>query len=216
MDDEHKYRRLTPKQACEYFNVSYKTIDRWANSGKINFTIDTTNGHRRFVIPINESSKKSFIYARVSSKKQSDDLQRQISFITKQIKNVPVITDIGSAFNFNRKGFQYILEELYKGNIDKVYISEPDRFARISFEFFEWMFKHFGAELIYLSTEDKNNSTYEYEFSKDIIGIITHYTAKFHGKRKYETNKHIAKNIKNKNLSKQNPKTIPKKLFGNL
>ena len=195
MDDITITKRLTPREACEYYNICYKTLDRWANSGKINF-ITSTTGHRRFFITDKISKKKSFIYARVSSKKQSEDLQRQINFISNKVKNVQVISDIGSAFNFNRKGFQFILTELFKGNINKVYVSEPDRFARISFSFFEWMFEHFGAKLIYLSTDDQTNHNYEYEFSKDVIGIITHYTAKFYGKRKYNNKGTDKGNIK--------------------
>ena len=186
MDDKLGYHKFTPKKACEFFNISYKTLDRWANNGKINFTT-IASGHRRFIVPINNSSKKSFIYARVSSKKQSTDLQRQVKFLKNKINNVPVITDIGSAFNYNRSGFRFILEEVFKGNVYKVYVSEPDRFARISFSFFEWLFEQFGSKLVYLSTDNKENNSYEYEFSKDIIGIITHYTAKFYGKRKYRT-----------------------------
>ena len=178
----------TAKETCKIYNISYKTLDRWANSNKIKY-IKTITNHRRFIIDNIPTSKKCFIYTRVSSKKQDGDLQRQINFMSKKLPNVEVITDIGSAFNFNRKGFQYILTEVFKGNIDKVYVSEPDRFARISFQFFEWIFEYHGAKLISISTEISKKQNYEYEFSKDIISIITHYTAKYYGKHKYGNNR---------------------------
>jgi predicted site-specific integrase-resolvase len=177
---------VTAKEACKYYNISYKTLDRWANAGKIKFTTNVSN-HRRFIIePIEQNvSKKDYLYARVSSRKQSNDLERQIEYLTNKFPNTEVISDVGSAFNFNRKGFVFILKELFKGNVSKVYVANSDRFARISFQFFEWIFEHFGAKLINLSSRKHHDTTYESEFTRDILAIITHYTAKYHGKRRY-------------------------------
>ena len=61
-----------------------------------------------------EVAKVNYLYARVSSKKQSDDLKRQIEFLRewsadKGVEYV-VIEDIGSGINFKRKGLQTILD----------------------------------------------------------------------------------------------------------
>ena len=175
---------VTPKQARKHYDVSEKTLKRWSDSGKIKF-INTKGGHRRYIVSEQKSENgKNIIYARVSSRKQKDDLQRQIQFISKSVKG-EIVSDIGSGFNYNRPGFQRIIGEVIKGNISRVYVSYPDRFTRISFDFFKWLFKHFGTKLIALSKTEMSANANKSEFTEDIIGIITHYTAKFYGKRKY-------------------------------
>ena len=179
----------TARDACKHFNISYKTLYRWTLSGKIKY-ITLKSGQRRYIIEQNfeDNTKKTYIYTRVSSKKQADDLQRQIKFISTKLSNekqsnIEIISDIASAFNFERKGFRKILKEVFNRNVNKVYVTYPDRFSRLSYNFFEWLFEYFGAELISINKASISNK--EYEFAEDIIGIITHYSAKYYGKRKY-------------------------------
>jgi len=175
----------TPKHARAHYNVSEKTLKRWSDSGKIKF-INTKGGQRRYLInePDTETDERNFIYARVSSRKQEDDLQRKIKYITRSVSG-EIVSDIGSGFNYNRPGFQKIIREVIKGGVSRVYVSYPDRFTRISFDFFKWLFKHFGTKLIALSKPQMSEDSDKSEFTEDIIGIITHYSAKFYGKRKY-------------------------------
>ena len=89
---------VTPHQATKYYGVTAETLRRWSNNGKIDFTV-TDGGHRRYKIIFKnniESDRKSYIYARVSSKKQEKDLERQIAFIKEKYPNHRVVTDIGS------------------------------------------------------------------------------------------------------------------------
>lgn len=178
----------TANEACKHFNICYKTLDRWANSGKIKF-VKTLGGQRRFIIneQIHQIQRINIIYARVSSRKQRDDLNRQVSYITSKIPDTRVITDIGSGFNYNRKGFQSIIKQVIGFKIDTIYVSYPDRFTRLSFDFFKWLFKQFGTKLVSLSKPNITQNSNKEEFADDLIGIITYYTAKFYGKRKYIT-----------------------------
>jgi predicted site-specific integrase-resolvase len=176
---------VTPRQAREHYKVSEKTLKRWSDSGKIKF-INTKGLHRRYLIEdTTNETERNFIYARVSSRKQSGDLQRQIEYLSAKIEGADIISDIGSGFNYNRPGFQRIIKEVIKGGVSNVYVSYPDRFTRISFDFFKWLFKHFGTKLIALSKSQMSEGSNADEFTEDIIGIITHYTAKYYGKRKY-------------------------------
>jgi len=89
-----------------HIGVSNKTLQRWANDGKIR-SIRTDGNHRRYKIDL-ENAKKKIIYARVSSKKQKDDLDRQIQFMQEKYKGYTVAKDIESGINFKRKGFNHI------------------------------------------------------------------------------------------------------------
>ena len=49
--------------------------------------------------------KKKICYARVSSEKQKEDLERQTAFLRKKYPSHEIISDIGSGLNWKRKGF---------------------------------------------------------------------------------------------------------------
>lgn len=113
----------TARDACKHFNICYKTLYRKTLSGKIKY-ITLKSGQRRYIIEQNfeDNTKKTYIYTRVSSKKQADDLQRQIKFISTKLSNekqsnIEIISDIASAFNFERKGFRKILKEVFNKNV---------------------------------------------------------------------------------------------------
>ena len=57
-------------------------------------------------------------YARVSSKKQSDDLERQINnlntYISSKYDSFDIITDIGSGINYNKPGLKKLIEKINK------------------------------------------------------------------------------------------------------
>lgn len=183
-----------PTEASKIYGVCTATLREWANEGKIDF-IKTEGGHRRYCLPIEkiEDSKKSYIYARVSSKKQENDLGRQIEFIKSRYPNYEIIKDIGSGLNFKRKGFRKILEQLFQGNINEVIISSSDRFSRLGAkEFFEWLFIYFGGKLTTLN--DNEYKSKDEELSEELLEIITVFTARHYGTRSYSSDK------KNKNL----------------
>jgi len=181
-----------PKEACKYYKVCDQTLRTWANTGKIKF-ITTEGGHRRYKLgsneiqaPSQESGKEpedlKIIYSRVSSGKQRDDLGRQTEFLRERFPAHRVISDVGSGINFKRKGFKRILEGVFKGNIKEVVVAKRDRFTRFGFELFEWIFQQHGAQLICVETEDEEP---ENELTEDLMSIITVFSARYYGKRKY-------------------------------
>ena len=174
---------VSSAKAQEFFDAHPQTLRDWANAGKIDYRI-TPGGHRRFKIEPPRTNKKCYIYGRVSSRKQESDLQRQVAFLKRKYPNYTVIQDIGSGLNFKRQGFRGILEELFSGNIEVVVVSSADRFSRFGTrEFFTWLFEQFGAQLTIL-----NNSHYkspEEELAEDLLEIITVFSARYHGRRKY-------------------------------
>lgn len=180
-----------PKKTAEYFGVTTSALRTWANKGFIEYTT-TDGGHRRYKLPdeTKENIKKSkkYIYARVSSKKQEEDLERQVEFLKQEYPSYEVVTDIGSGLNFKRQGFRTILEQLFEGDIGEVVISSSDRFSRFGTrDFFWWLFEHFGGKLTIL--KDKQHASPDEELSQDLLEIITVFTARHHGRRSYTNNK---------------------------
>ena len=173
-----------PKEASKYYNVSEQALRSWAIQGKIKY-FTTKGGHRRYSISDQECKQEpteKIVYARVSSKKQQGDLDRQIKFLQTKYPKHKIISDIGSGINFKRKGFKRILEGIFKGIIKEVVVSKRDRFTRFGFELFEWIFKEHNALLLSDSTSPEKSS--EEELSEDLMAIITVFSSRYYGRRR--------------------------------
>lgn len=187
---------VTPKEAVKYYSVTDNTLRIWANNRKIKY-ITTKGGHRRYLLEpknkieiikknLEETQQNKVIYARVSSRKQENDLQRQKEYLKGKYPDHYIITDIGSGINFERPGFKRILEGVFKGNIKEVMVAHRDRFTRFGYNLFEWIFSLYGSKIICDNRQERNQQE---ELSEDLMAIITVFTARYHGRRKYKTNK---------------------------
>lgn len=182
--------------AKSYYNVSSATLRRWARDGQIDYKA-TNGGHYRYYIDEYDdpdtiiSSEEYIIYARVSSAKQHQDLQRQISCLQVEFPKYKLVTDIGSGINYQRKGFQTILEQLFNRNIKEVVVAYPDRWSRLGFDLFEWIFEKFGAKLTYIN---QNNKTPQEELLSDVMEVFTVFSARYYGSRKYKSENNKTKN----------------------
>jgi putative resolvase len=182
--------------AKSYYNVSSATLRRWARDAQIDYKA-TNGGHYRYYIDEYDdpdtiiSSGEYIIYARVSSAKQHQDLQRQISSLQAEFPKYKLVTDIGSGINYQRKGFQTILEQLFNRNIKEVVVAYPDRWSRLGFDLFQWIFEKFGAKLTYIN---QNNKTPQEELLSDVMEVFTVFSARYYGSRKYKSENNKTKN----------------------
>ena len=167
------------KQATQIYKVTPKTLRRWAKNNQIKF-ITTKGGHRRYKIPQTKTRQK-IIYARVSSKKQENDLERQVTYLKKKYPTHTVIKDIGSGINFKRKGLQKILGLLFEENVSEIVVYSKDRLSRFANDLLEYLFKYFGASIIYENIRDPKTSTNE--LTEDLMSVITVFTSRYYGSR---------------------------------
>jgi predicted site-specific integrase-resolvase len=160
----------------------------------------TIGGHRRISISsINEwmgieedTSRKTLIYARVSSKRQwlEGNLDRQASrlrdyclreFESKE-ENLIILKDCGSGLTTEqRQGYQRMLELLISQQLKRVVCEYPDRISRWGVKTFESLCEKFGTEFI--CTNRKPDQSFESELSDDVISVITVISARTHGWR---------------------------------
>ena len=164
-NDQSKY--LKTKEAAQFFNVSPNTIRSWEKRGLIK--VIRTNksmqfGHRRYDISsynnvkientsisnINNKQFKNVCYCRVSSKHQSDDLERQIAFMQQQFPNHEIIKDIESGINFKRPGLLKIITASLNGELNEIVVAHKDRLTRFAFDLLEWLFKQHNTKLVVL------------------------------------------------------------------
>jgi excisionase family DNA binding protein len=95
-----------PDNATQVLGVNERTLRRWAEEGKIEF-IKTPSGQRRYNIQGYTtqfvSDRTDVIYARVSSKAQKPDLERQVAALSSRYPEAEIISEIGGGLNFKRK-----------------------------------------------------------------------------------------------------------------
>jgi predicted site-specific integrase-resolvase len=189
---------LKAADAAKHYGVALSTVRLWARNEQIPVQ-RIGNGHYRYVVQQNAPVVKDttnnvltgyIIYTRVSSRKQQDDLKRQSSWLQKRYPRYQLVTDIGSGINYTRPGFKAILESLFKGNVKQVVVAHKDRFSRFGFDFFTWIFSQFGAELVAVENQSTIRNT-TIELAQDLMEVITVFSARYHGRRKYTMHKKV-------------------------
>lgn len=183
-------RLVKAQEAALFYNISLSNLRKWAREGRVEVR-ETPGGRYQYVLPDANGDAEhvpqdgwtpNIIYARVSSRKQQDDLERQALQLQQLYPGYTLVKDVGSGINYQRKGFQAILERLFSGNIHRVVVAHQDRFTRFGYDFFQWMFQRFGATLE--SVERPNPSNGE-DLVADIMEVFTVFTARYYGRRKY-------------------------------
>lgn len=190
MDGEY----LSIKETRRLVGVTTPTLRRWAETDKVRFT-ETPTGRKLYnkqdilrivnvsKLPV-QIRKKKIAYCRVSSKKQTDDLERQKEFFRLKYPEYDLVDDVGSGINWKRKGLQTILESVMSGAVEEVVVAHRDRLCRFAFELIEFIFKKNGTKLTVLESNDRKDGL-DTELSDDIMSIIHVYSCRQMGKRRY-------------------------------
>jgi hypothetical protein len=198
MNDNNKY--VKPKRASELLGVTIATLRRLGDAGEIP-CIRTNAGRYLFNVSKfisdknNEPDKtgKKICYARVSGRAQKPDLENQILLLKTRFPKHEIISDYGSGLNFKRKGLLKIMDLAYKGELQEVVVTYKDRLCRFGFDLFEHIFKtQSDASILVLN---QSSGTAESELSSDLLSIITVFSARMHGLRKYKSQIKDDKNL---------------------
>ena len=182
-------RLYTMKEASKLLGVHIRTIQKWDREGKIR-CVRTLGGKRRVpeseirrILGIHEK-RKVVGYARVSSRKQKDDLERQVELIRNYAEKrgweVEILKDIGSGLKEDRRNFMKLLKMVMNREVSKVIIAYSDRLTRFGFKILEEFFKSYGTEIIVINREEK---TPQEELIDDLITIISHFAGRLYGMR---------------------------------
>jgi putative resolvase len=196
---------LTIKEASDLLGVSTSTLRRWEREGRLIPDDRTEANQRRYLLSsispemvrVDDSKKKTIAYARVSSHDQKEDLEHQKKmlelFCSTQGWQYEIVADLGSGMNYRKKGLKKLLEEILEGDVGRLVITHKDRLLR------------FGAELVFAICEAKNvevlilnkgeDTSFEEDLAKDVLEIITVFSARLYGSRSHK-NKKIIENMK--------------------
>jgi len=189
------------KEAAKFLGVCPQTLRRWEREGYLLPDERTPGGRRRYDLArlrpeqfrAPETALRTIAYARVSSHDQKDDLERQKQvlelYCARQGWTFEVIADLGSGVNYNKKGLKRLLDAIIDGQVGRLVITHKDRLLR------------FGVELVFAICEAKNvevvilnqgeDTSFEEDLAKDMLEIITVFSAQLDGSRSRKNQKLI-------------------------
>ena len=185
------------KSVTKILGVTAQTLRNWDKEGKLKPSYIKSNGYRYYsedsILSYTQERKTKkdlnvIGYARVSSKKQIDDLERQVNnlkiYLDSKYKSYDIITDIGSGINYTKKGLLSLIDKINKKEVDVIVVLYKDRLLRFGFELIEYFARINNVKIEVL---DKTNKTQDEELVENLIQIITVFSCKIQGKRKAKT-----------------------------
>lgn len=194
-------KMVSIQEAAEFLGVSPQTLRRWEREGRLLADERTPGGRRRYDLArlrpeqfrAPETPRRTIAYARVSSHDQKDDLERQKQvlelYCARQGWTFEVIADLGSGMNYQKKGLKRLLDAIIDGQVGRLVITHKDRLLR------------FGAELVFAICEAKSvevvilnqgeDTMFEEDLAKDVLEIITVFSARLYGSRSRKNQKLI-------------------------
>ena len=182
-------------KAAETLGVSVQTLHKWEASGELVPDRKSAGGTRYYdlgkLLKLGDEDAPTIGYARVSSHDQRADLVRQAeileAFCAAKGWRFEIIQDLGSGLNYRKKGLNQLLEMILRRKMRRLVITHKDRLLR------------FGSELIFAMCEMQNieiviinkgeQPTFEEELAKDVIEIITVFSARLYGSRSNKNKK---------------------------
>ncbi len=189
---EHTY---SPKQFGKLIGKSVNTLQKWDRQGILHAFRSPTNRryytHEQYLQYrglISSEQGKVIAYARVSSPSQKKDLATQKEALRAyclehHIKVDQWMEDIGSALNYTRKGFNEIVEQIELGQVRRLIIASQDRFIRFGYDWFEHFCERHGTDITVMNGEAFSP---EEELVRDLIAIVTVFSARLHGLRSHK------------------------------
>ena len=178
--------------------VSIQTLRNWDKEGKLKPTYVTENGYRyysedllnkfRNIKNVNQITKKNILYARVSTKNQKDDLDRQIDNLKQYAYSkgysFEIITDIGSGINYKKEGLLKMITLIERGEIERIIVLYKDRLIRFGYDLIEYICKLNNTKI---EIVDNSTISKEQELTEDLIQIITVFANRLYGTRSKKT-----------------------------
>ena len=193
------------KDVLKLLKVTRPTLCRYVKEGKIraikiNRTKLDYNEEDVFKLAGIENRAKGVIYARVSTEEQKSSLQSQIDTLLQYansngVQIDKIYKDVASGLNFDRGEFQSLLSDVIQYKVKTVFITNKDRFSRISFNMWKELFSYFNCEIVVLNDIKEINDSEEKEIFEDIISMLHCFAMRMYSKHRKNKLKLLEENL---------------------
>ena len=127
----------------------------------------------------------SLVYARCSTKKQEENLERQVGrlleYCVKQGWKSELFKDTASGLNDNRKQLKKMLRRISETDVSRVVVEYKDRLCRYCFSMFKEYCTSLGVDVVVL--QEAESKEFEQEFAEDVVALIASFSARLYGRR---------------------------------
>ena len=195
-------------QAAKLLGVHVQTLRNWEKSGKLKPDSISPGGTRRYnsdtimrisgkeLPQIEKDDRVTIAYARVSSQDQKEDLKRQAQvlelYCAEHGYKYELITDLGSGMNYYKKGLTTLISRILDDGVKRLVLTHKDRLLRFGAELIFSICEAKGVEVVIINKgEDK--ASFEEDLAKDVLEIITVFSARLYGSRSGKNRKIIEK-----------------------
>jgi len=185
----------SPKEFGKLIGRTTNTLQKWDREGKLKahrspttnrryYTHDQYLAYRGLVAP---EQGLTIVYTRVSGVAQKPDLANQIRALEIYCQQHTLrvdewLFDIGSGLNYKRKQFNRLMELIGLGQVRRLLIAHRDRLVRFGYEYFEAFCQRHHTEIVIIDGETLSP---EQELVRDLMAIVTVFSARLHGLRSY-------------------------------
>ena len=184
---------LRIKEIDEKYAIGHSSLLEWEKQGLL-APQRTPGGHRRYLQGDIEkllkleslSEVKPAIYARVSTKKQAENLTRQLARLQEYCKGkkyaeVKEFSEIASGLNDRRRQLHKLIDAVIEKKVNLIVCEYKDRLSRFGISFLIHFFEGLGCELVFL--EEKASKDENEGLVGDVLALITSFSARLYGKR---------------------------------
>lgn len=159
--------------------ISYITAWRWFRSGKLPVPARQLPTGTILVEEVYPKGK-TVLYARVASRDQKADLERQVErlqiFAREQgLEEWTVVTEIGSGLNGRRRKLLKVLRDT---KVSRIVVEHRDRLARFGFEMVEAALASAGKQIVVVEEGEVRD-----DLVQDILEILTSACGRLYGRR---------------------------------
>jgi putative resolvase len=185
----------SPKEFGKLIGRTTNTLQKWDREGKLKAHRSPITNRRYYTHDqyllyrglVAQEQSLTIVYTRVSGVAQKPDLANQIQALEVYCEQHGIsvdewMSDIGSGLNYQRKQFNRIMEMIELGQVRRLLIAHRDRLVRFGYEYFAAFCERHHTELVVINGESLSP---EQELVRDLIAIVTVFSARLHGLRSY-------------------------------
>src|SRR5215471_12952504 len=185
----------SPQEFGQLIGRKTNTLQKWDREGKLKAHRSPTTNRRYYTHDqylayrglVAQEQGLTIAYTRVSGVAQKPDLANQINALKAFCHQHAIqvdewFSDIGSGLNYKRKQFNRLMELIELGQVRRLVIAHRDRLVRFGYDYFEGFCERHHTEIVVMNGEAMSP---EQELVRDLIAIVTVFSARLHGLRAY-------------------------------
>jgi len=188
---EHTY---SPQEFGKLIGRTTNTLQKWDRRGILKAHRSPTNRryytHDQYLVYrglVAQEQGLTIVYTRVSAVAQKPDLANQMKALEAYCQQHTItvdewLSDIGSGLNYKRKQFNRLMELIELGQVRRLLLAHRDRLVRFGYDYFEAFCERHHTELVVLNSEAMSP---EHELVRDLVAIVTVFSARLPGLRSY-------------------------------